>query len=270
MRADAEKALLYMDGAQIDGNVVRARFTLPPRPKVSPPPKAVPVTSRREAPQRENVGADVEKDGQQRQKESPRRKPLSPPRRRSPIGRRGESPRRRPVSPLRRRVDSPPRRRVDSPHPRGETPPRRRPASPRRRSPSPAPRKNRSPARASPRRVRGSPARKRSPIPPREGVHLTEELAALQGDHHLYATVAAHQFVGLLVHVQDQFLLAGVEDRLKDVEGPAHPTLNHQVLARVSGRYPEVVLQEGPGEEEAVAIAAVAVPLLLDPISACV
>uniref|UniRef100_A0A2C9VMM2 RRM domain-containing protein n=1 Tax=Manihot esculenta TaxID=3983 RepID=A0A2C9VMM2_MANES len=29
-RADAEKALIYMDGTQIDGNVVRARFTLPP------------------------------------------------------------------------------------------------------------------------------------------------------------------------------------------------------------------------------------------------
>ncbi|KAJ8630710.1 hypothetical protein MRB53_024033 [Persea americana] len=103
-----------------------------------------------------------------------------------------------------------------------------------------------------------------------EGVHLPDELAALQGDHHLYSAVAAHQFVGLLVHVQDQFLLAGVKDRLKDVEGPVHPTLNHQVLARVSGRYPEVVLQEGPGEEEAAAIAAAAVPLLLDPSSACV
>eukprot|EP00268_Persea_americana_P052376 TRINITY_DN5859_c1_g1_i8.p1 TRINITY_DN5859_c1_g1~~TRINITY_DN5859_c1_g1_i8.p1 ORF type:complete len:233 (-),score=45.30 TRINITY_DN5859_c1_g1_i8:586-1284(-) len=136
-RADAEKALLYMDGAQIVGMLSEHGSRYLPRPKVSPPPKAVPVTSRREAPQRENVGADVEKDGQQRQKESSRRKLLSPPRRRSPIGRRGESP------------------------------PRRRPASPRRRSPSPALRKNRSPARASPRRVRGSPVRKRSPIPPR-------------------------------------------------------------------------------------------------------
>ncbi|XP_043807305.1 RNA-binding protein CP29B, chloroplastic [Manihot esculenta] len=40
-RADAEKALIYMDGTQIDGNFVRARFTLPPRQGVSPPPKPI-------------------------------------------------------------------------------------------------------------------------------------------------------------------------------------------------------------------------------------
>ncbi|GMP51834.1 hypothetical protein CsSME_00017909 [Camellia sinensis var. sinensis] len=169
IRTDAEKALAYMDGGQIDGNVVRAKFTLPERKKVSPPPKVVPTVSKRDAPKIDNVGADVEKDGPKRQREpSPRRKPHSPLRRRSPIARRGGSPRREPDSPLRRRVDSPVRRRGESPYHRGETPPRRRPASPGRgRSPSSPPRRNRSPARASPRRIRGSPIRRRSPIPPR-------------------------------------------------------------------------------------------------------
>nr|CAD1836913.1 unnamed protein product [Ananas comosus var. bracteatus] len=40
-RADAEKALLYMDGGQIDGNVVRVKFTLAQRQKASSPPKVV-------------------------------------------------------------------------------------------------------------------------------------------------------------------------------------------------------------------------------------
>ena len=32
MRVDTENALMYMDGAQIDGNVVKMKFTLPARP----------------------------------------------------------------------------------------------------------------------------------------------------------------------------------------------------------------------------------------------
>ncbi|KAL6976387.1 hypothetical protein U1Q18_025175, partial [Sarracenia purpurea var. burkii] len=130
-RADAEKAQAYMDGGQIDGNIVRTKFTLPERKKVSPPPKVVPTASKREAPKIDNVGADVENDGQKRQREpSPRRKPHSPLRRRSPVARRGGSPRREIDSPPRRRVNSPVRRRAESPYRRGETPLRRRPASP--------------------------------------------------------------------------------------------------------------------------------------------
>ncbi|WOL01260.1 serine/arginine-rich splicing factor SR45-like isoform X2 [Canna indica] len=168
-KVDAEKALLYMDGGQIDGCVVRVRFTLTQRQKASSPPKAIPVAPKREAPPRNKVGPSLEKDAPQRPRESsPWPKPLSPPLRRSPPpSRRADSPRRRLDSSPRRRLESPVRRRVDpSPHRRGETPPRRRPASPRRRSPSP--RRHRSPPRRlSPRRGRGSPVRKRSPIPPR-------------------------------------------------------------------------------------------------------
>ncbi|KAF9608523.1 hypothetical protein IFM89_009889 [Coptis chinensis] len=138
MRADAEKALQYMDGAQIDGNVIQARFTLPPRQKVVSDSKAVPVSLKREGPQKDNIGVDNEKDG--------------------------PSSRQRDWVNLPRRGDSPPRRRMGSPI-RRRSPPRRRPGSPiRRRSPSP-PRRNRSPGRASPRRIRGSPVRARSPLP---------------------------------------------------------------------------------------------------------
>ncbi|KAK9204507.1 hypothetical protein WN943_014769 [Citrus x changshan-huyou] len=168
-RADAEKAQLYMDGAQIDGNVVHATFTLSLVKKVSPPPKPVAASSKRDSSRTDNVSADIEKDGPKRPREpSPRRKPPPSPRRRSPGPRRGGSPRRPPDSPPRRRIESPIRRRLESPYRRGETPPRRRPASsPRGRSPSPPPRRHRSPARASPRRMRGSPIRRRSPLPPR-------------------------------------------------------------------------------------------------------
>ncbi|CAI0450367.1 unnamed protein product [Linum tenue] len=150
VRADAEKALLYMDGGQIDGKIVRVRFTLPPRQqKVSPPAKPVASAPKREIPKTDGASADVDKDGPKR----PRERMPSP-----------DSP------PPRRRLDSPPRRRVDSPpFRRGETPPRRRPASPgaKGRSSSPPPRRYRSPPRNSPRRVRGSPVRRRSPLPPR-------------------------------------------------------------------------------------------------------
>lgn len=55
--------------AQIDGNVIKARFTLPPRQKVSPPPKASAVAPKRDAPRTDNAGADVEKDGPKRPRE---------------------------------------------------------------------------------------------------------------------------------------------------------------------------------------------------------
>ncbi|GER52757.1 arginine/serine-rich 45 protein [Striga asiatica] len=143
-----------MDGAQIDGKVVRAKFTLPERKKIPSPSKAVATTSRRDGPKSEDAAAaDGEKDGAPKRprEASPRRKPPSPPRRRSPIARRG-SPRRGPPDspPPRRRQDSPPRRRPDSPYRRGGSPPpRRRPGSPaaRGRSPSSPPRRFRSPAR---------------------------------------------------------------------------------------------------------------------------
>ncbi|KAK6133081.1 hypothetical protein DH2020_033120 [Rehmannia glutinosa] len=152
-RADAEKAQLYMDGAQVDGKVIRVKFTLPERKKASSPPKAVATSSSRDAPKSNDAALDADKPGPKRLKEvSPRRKPLSPPRRRSP----------------RRGLDShpPPRRHADSPHRRGDSPPpRRRPASPARgRSPTSPPRHYN---RSSPRRIRGSPVRHRSPLPPR-------------------------------------------------------------------------------------------------------
>lgn len=54
---------------QIDGNVVRVKFTLTQRQKPSSPPKAIPAAPKREAPQREKVGANAEKDAQQRPRE---------------------------------------------------------------------------------------------------------------------------------------------------------------------------------------------------------
>lgn len=55
--------------AQIDGNVIQARFTLPPRQKVSPPLKAIANASKRDAPKIDSVSADGEKDGLKRQRE---------------------------------------------------------------------------------------------------------------------------------------------------------------------------------------------------------
>ena len=55
--------------AQIDGNVVRAKFTLPPRPKVSPPQKPIASTTKKDAPKPDNAGADIEKDGPKRPRE---------------------------------------------------------------------------------------------------------------------------------------------------------------------------------------------------------
>lgn len=55
--------------AQIDGNVVRAKFTLPERKKVSPPPKVVAAASKKDGPKVDTVGADVEKGGPKRSRE---------------------------------------------------------------------------------------------------------------------------------------------------------------------------------------------------------
>jgi hypothetical protein len=55
--------------AQIDGNVVRAKFTLPPRQKLSPPPKPIAAAPKRDAPKTDNTSADAEKDGPKRQRE---------------------------------------------------------------------------------------------------------------------------------------------------------------------------------------------------------
>ncbi|KAH9300455.1 hypothetical protein KI387_012038, partial [Taxus chinensis] len=154
-RPDAEKALLHMNGGQVDGNVITARFTLPQRTRTSPPPRAVVVPPKRDLSMRDTTAPDAVKDGAVRHRESPplRRKSRSP-LRRSPIHRRGDSPRRRGDSPARRRPVSPPRR--------NSSPPFRR--------------RNRSPIRTSPRRMRGSPVgRLRSPLshrrrsPPRRG-----------------------------------------------------------------------------------------------------
>uniref|UniRef100_A0A0D9YKA0 RRM domain-containing protein n=1 Tax=Oryza glumipatula TaxID=40148 RepID=A0A0D9YKA0_9ORYZ len=65
-RTDAEKALLYMDGGQIDGNVVKLRFTLAPRQRTSSPMKAPPPPPKRDVPHNEKGAPSAEKDVQQR------------------------------------------------------------------------------------------------------------------------------------------------------------------------------------------------------------
>ncbi|CAD6342359.1 unnamed protein product [Miscanthus lutarioriparius] len=69
-RDDVEKALLYMDGGQIDGNVVKLRFTLQPRQRAASPMKAPPPPPKRDASQIENGVSSAEKDAQQRPRES--------------------------------------------------------------------------------------------------------------------------------------------------------------------------------------------------------
>lgn len=63
---------VYLTQAQIDGNFVKAKFTLPPRQKVPlpPPPKPVSSAPKGEAPKSDNASADVEKDGPKRPRES--------------------------------------------------------------------------------------------------------------------------------------------------------------------------------------------------------
>lgn len=55
--------------AQIDGNIVKTKFTLPPRPKVSPPPKPTASAAKRDAPKPENAAADIDRDGPKRPQE---------------------------------------------------------------------------------------------------------------------------------------------------------------------------------------------------------
>lgn len=56
---------LFMQ-AQIDGKVVRSKFTLPERKKPASPPKAAATTSRRDGPKADDVAADANKDGPKR------------------------------------------------------------------------------------------------------------------------------------------------------------------------------------------------------------
>lgn len=55
--------------AQIDGKVVRAKFTLPERKKVASPPKAVATTSRRDPTKPEDAAVDGDGDGGKRPKD---------------------------------------------------------------------------------------------------------------------------------------------------------------------------------------------------------
>ncbi|CAD6225106.1 unnamed protein product [Miscanthus lutarioriparius] len=68
-RDDAQKAFLYMDGGQIDGNVVKLRFTLQPRQRAASPMKAPPPPPKRDAPQIEKGVSSAEKDAQQHPRE---------------------------------------------------------------------------------------------------------------------------------------------------------------------------------------------------------
>lgn len=52
--------------AQIDGKVVQAKFTLPERKRVSPPPKPLATGSRRDVTRNDNAGIEAEKDGPKR------------------------------------------------------------------------------------------------------------------------------------------------------------------------------------------------------------
>lgn len=54
---------------QIDGNLVRAKFTLPERKRVSPPPKVVATASKKDGLKIDAGGADVEKGGPKRLRE---------------------------------------------------------------------------------------------------------------------------------------------------------------------------------------------------------
>ena len=58
--------IVVMLQAQIDGKVVQAKFTLPERKKVSPPPKPLATGSRRDVARNDNAGVDAEKDGPRR------------------------------------------------------------------------------------------------------------------------------------------------------------------------------------------------------------
>lgn len=55
--------------AQVDGKVVRAKFTLPERKKVASPPKGVATASRRDGSKTDDAAADGDKDGAKRPRE---------------------------------------------------------------------------------------------------------------------------------------------------------------------------------------------------------
>lgn len=55
--------------AQIDGKVVRAKFTLTERKKPTSPPRAIASGSKRDATKNDGAGPDMEKDGPKRQRE---------------------------------------------------------------------------------------------------------------------------------------------------------------------------------------------------------
>uniref|UniRef100_A0A0D9VAI8 RRM domain-containing protein n=1 Tax=Leersia perrieri TaxID=77586 RepID=A0A0D9VAI8_9ORYZ len=69
-RTDAEKALLYMDGGQIDGNVVKLRFTLAPRQRAPSPMKAPPPPPPKRDVPNDKGATSAEKDAQQRRERS--------------------------------------------------------------------------------------------------------------------------------------------------------------------------------------------------------
>lgn len=60
--------MLALMQAQIDGNVIRAKFTLPPRQMVSPPEKPVAAPPKQETSKSEVTG-DAMKDGPKQQRE---------------------------------------------------------------------------------------------------------------------------------------------------------------------------------------------------------
>lgn len=60
---------LHILQGQIDGCVVRVRFTLTQRQKASSPPKVMPAAPKREVPPRDKVGTIAEKDAPQRPRE---------------------------------------------------------------------------------------------------------------------------------------------------------------------------------------------------------
>ncbi|CAI9756751.1 unnamed protein product [Fraxinus pennsylvanica] len=89
---------------------------VPERRKAISPSKGVATMSNKYTPKADNIAADADKDGINRQREavSPHLKPLSPHWKRSPVGRRG-SPRWEPSSLLRQHAESSLPHRADFP-----------------------------------------------------------------------------------------------------------------------------------------------------------
>uniref|UniRef100_A0A0E0KXJ1 RRM domain-containing protein n=1 Tax=Oryza punctata TaxID=4537 RepID=A0A0E0KXJ1_ORYPU len=68
-RADAEKALLYLDGGQIDGNVVKVRFAFPPQQRAAASPKALRPPPKGDVIDYNKVGPSAEKATKQQPRE---------------------------------------------------------------------------------------------------------------------------------------------------------------------------------------------------------